>query len=139
VLMTALLSCFFALVVFQLGCGSSSKTSTTTGTPAGTYNLTVTATSGSASRDSADCAGSAVGVWVRPQNEEPRVPHSSRVLCDQGGDFGQSRGIIWEPKTRPSRAWMGTLQLCLNMPQWRRCGALARNIDHRSRNRRREQ
>ena len=24
---------------------------------------------------------------------------------------------------------MGTLQLCLNMPQWRRCGALARNID----------
>jgi hypothetical protein len=50
VLMTALLSCFFALVVFQLGCGSSSTTSTTTGTPAGTYNLTVTATSGSASR-----------------------------------------------------------------------------------------
>jgi uncharacterized repeat protein (TIGR01451 family) len=50
VLMTALLSCFFALVVFQLGCGSSSTTSTTTGTPAGTYNLTVTATSGSATR-----------------------------------------------------------------------------------------
>ncbi len=50
VLMTALLGCFFALVVFQLGCGSSSTTSTTTGTPAGTYNLTVTATSGSATR-----------------------------------------------------------------------------------------
>ena len=46
----ALLGCFFALVVFQLGCGSSSTTSTTTGTPAGTYNLTVTATSGSATR-----------------------------------------------------------------------------------------
>ena len=50
VLMTALLGCFFALVVFQAGCGSSSSTSTTTGTPAGTYNLTVTATSGSATR-----------------------------------------------------------------------------------------
>jgi uncharacterized repeat protein (TIGR01451 family) len=50
VLMAALLSCFFALVVFQMGCGSSSTTSTTTGTPAGTYNLTVTATSGSATR-----------------------------------------------------------------------------------------
>ncbi len=50
VLMTALLGCFFALVVFQLGCSSSSTTSTTTGTPAGTYNLTVTATSGSATR-----------------------------------------------------------------------------------------
>ena len=50
VLMTALLGCFFALVVFQMGCSSSSTTSTTTGTPAGTYNLTVTATSGSATR-----------------------------------------------------------------------------------------
>ncbi len=50
VLMMVVLSCFFALLVFQMGCGSSSTTSTTTGTPAGTYNLTVTATSGSATR-----------------------------------------------------------------------------------------
>ena len=50
VLMAALLGCFFALVLFQAGCGSSSSSSTTTGTPAGTYNLTVTATSGSATR-----------------------------------------------------------------------------------------
>jgi hypothetical protein len=49
-LMTALLGGFFALVMFQAGCGSSSSTTTTTGTPAGTYNLTVTATSGSATR-----------------------------------------------------------------------------------------
>jgi hypothetical protein len=49
-LMTALLGCFFTLVLFQAGCGSSRTTSTTTGTPAGTYNLTVTATSGSATR-----------------------------------------------------------------------------------------
>jgi hypothetical protein len=48
--MAALLGCFFALVLFQAGCGSSKSTSTTTGTPAGTYNLTVTATSGSATR-----------------------------------------------------------------------------------------
>ncbi len=48
--MTALLGCFFTLVLFQPGCGSSRTTSTTTGTPAGTYNLTVTATSGSATR-----------------------------------------------------------------------------------------
>ena len=50
VLMAALLGCFFALVLFQVGCGSSSTTTTTSGTPAGTYNLTVTATSGSATR-----------------------------------------------------------------------------------------
>ena len=49
-LMAALLGCFFALVLFQAGCGSSSSTSMTTGTPAGTYNLTVTATSGTATR-----------------------------------------------------------------------------------------
>jgi uncharacterized repeat protein (TIGR01451 family) len=49
-LMALLLGGFFALVVFEAGCGSSSKTTTTTGTPAGTYNLTVTATSGSATR-----------------------------------------------------------------------------------------
>ncbi len=50
VLMAALLGCFFTLVLFQASCGSSSTTSTTTGTPAGTYNLTVTATSGAATR-----------------------------------------------------------------------------------------
>jgi hypothetical protein len=50
VLMAAWLGSFFALVLFQAGCGSSSSKSTTTGTPAGTYNLTVTATSGSATR-----------------------------------------------------------------------------------------
>ena len=49
-LMTALLGCFFTLVMFQMACGSSSTTTTTTGTPAGTYNLTVTATSGTATR-----------------------------------------------------------------------------------------
>jgi hypothetical protein len=49
-LMMVLLVAFFGLVVFQAGCGSSTTTSTTTGTPAGTYNLTVTATSGSATR-----------------------------------------------------------------------------------------
>ena len=50
VLMTALLGCFFTLVLFQAACGSKSTTSTTTGTPAGTYNLTVTATSNAATR-----------------------------------------------------------------------------------------
>ena len=47
---TLLLGCFLTLVIFQAACGSSKTTSTTTGTPAGTYNLTVTATSGSATR-----------------------------------------------------------------------------------------
>ncbi len=50
VLMAAVLGCFFALVLFQVGCGNTSTTSTTSGTPAGTYNLTVTATSGTATR-----------------------------------------------------------------------------------------
>ncbi len=45
-----LLGGFFALVLFQAGCGSSSTTSTTTGTPAGTYLVVVDATSGSATR-----------------------------------------------------------------------------------------
>jgi Domain of unknown function DUF11/Beta-propeller repeat len=49
-LMGMLLGFFFALVIFQMGCSSSSTTTTTTGTPAGTYNLTVTATSGTATR-----------------------------------------------------------------------------------------
>jgi len=38
----------FSLLIFQAACGSSSSTSTTTGTPAGTYSITVTATSGAA-------------------------------------------------------------------------------------------
>ncbi len=50
VLMGLLLGGFFALVLIQAGCGSSSTTSTTTGTPAGTYPITVDATSGTASR-----------------------------------------------------------------------------------------
>ena len=49
-----LLSIFFGLLIamalFQVGCSSSSSTTTTTGTPAGTYNVTVNATSGSATR-----------------------------------------------------------------------------------------
>jgi hypothetical protein len=32
--------------VFQAGCGSSSHTTTTTGTPAGTYPVTINASSG---------------------------------------------------------------------------------------------
>ncbi len=51
-----LLGIFFGalvtLVLFQAGCGSSGSTTTTTGTPAGTYNVTITGTSGGASRTS---------------------------------------------------------------------------------------
>jgi hypothetical protein len=52
ILTSSLLIGFFALILFQVGCGgSSTKTpAATTGTPAGTYTLTVTGTSGSASR-----------------------------------------------------------------------------------------
>jgi hypothetical protein len=45
-LMGLLLASFFALIVFQAGCGSSKHTTTTTGTPAGTYPVTINATSG---------------------------------------------------------------------------------------------
>ncbi|HVO79688.1 MAG TPA: SBBP repeat-containing protein [Terriglobales bacterium] len=46
-----LLTALFALALFQAGCGSSGKSSTTTlGTPAGDYIVTLTATSGSATR-----------------------------------------------------------------------------------------
>ncbi|MFI5069954.1 MAG: SBBP repeat-containing protein [Terriglobales bacterium] len=41
---------FLALVLFQAGCSSKSTTSTTTGTPAGTYVIAVDATSGSVTR-----------------------------------------------------------------------------------------
>jgi hypothetical protein len=43
-------SAFFALIVFQVGCSSSATTTTTQGTPAGTYVITVSANSGSATR-----------------------------------------------------------------------------------------
>ncbi|HXY03876.1 MAG TPA: SBBP repeat-containing protein, partial [Terriglobales bacterium] len=43
-----LLAGFCSLMVFQAGCSSKSSITTTTGTPAGTYLVTVTATSGSA-------------------------------------------------------------------------------------------
>jgi uncharacterized repeat protein (TIGR01451 family) len=46
-LMGLLLVGFFGLIVFQAGCGSSSHTTTTIGTPAGTYPVTVNATTGS--------------------------------------------------------------------------------------------
>jgi hypothetical protein len=45
-LMALLLGGLFALILFQPACGSSSKTSVTSGTPAGTYPLTISATSG---------------------------------------------------------------------------------------------
>ena len=48
-LIGVVLSCFLALTLFQAGCGSSAPTPTTTGTPAGTYTLTVSGTSGSVS------------------------------------------------------------------------------------------
>jgi uncharacterized repeat protein (TIGR01451 family) len=51
VVMALLIGAVFALIGLQSACGSSSTTPTTvTGTPAGTYNLTLTATSGTASR-----------------------------------------------------------------------------------------
>lgn len=47
-----LLGFFVALMIFQAGCGSSHKsTTTTTGTPAGSYTITVAATSGTATRN----------------------------------------------------------------------------------------
>jgi uncharacterized repeat protein (TIGR01451 family) len=49
-LMGLLLGTLFALTAFQLGCGSSPPVTTTAGTPAGTYVITVSAISGSASR-----------------------------------------------------------------------------------------
>ena len=49
-LLALLLAAFMGLIVFQAGCSSSRSTNITTGTPAGTYPLTITSTSGSASR-----------------------------------------------------------------------------------------
>jgi Beta-propeller repeat/Domain of unknown function DUF11 len=49
-LVAACLAGFFALVLFQAGCGSTNSTTTTSGTPAGTYTITVNAVSGLATR-----------------------------------------------------------------------------------------
>jgi hypothetical protein len=49
-LLGLILGAFLALLLLQAGCGSSKKIPITTGTPAGTYSITVTATSGSATR-----------------------------------------------------------------------------------------
>jgi hypothetical protein len=50
-LMGLLIAGFFSLILFQGGCSSSAPVSTTSGTPAGTYLVTVAATSGSAIRN----------------------------------------------------------------------------------------
>jgi len=51
IVMALLIGGLFALIGLQSACGSSgSSTTTVTGTPAGTYNLTLTATSGTATR-----------------------------------------------------------------------------------------
>ena len=49
-LLGVVLSGFFTLIAIQMGCSSSATTTTTTGTPAGTYVVTVSAISGSATR-----------------------------------------------------------------------------------------
>ena len=49
-LMGVLLGGFFAFILFQAGCGSAATITTTTGTPAGTYPVTINAVSGSATR-----------------------------------------------------------------------------------------
>ena len=49
-LMVLLLGGFFSLIAFQAGCSSSKSTTTTAGTPAGTYVVTVSGVSGSATR-----------------------------------------------------------------------------------------
>jgi hypothetical protein len=46
ILIGLLLGSFFALVLFMPACGSSSHSSVTSGTPAGTYPITINATSG---------------------------------------------------------------------------------------------
>jgi len=50
-LMVVLLAGFCSLIMFQPGCSSAKTITTTAGTPAGTYVVTVTATSGSATRN----------------------------------------------------------------------------------------
>jgi len=51
VLSVLLFGAFFCLVVLQPACSSNKTTTTTSGTPAGTYVITVAATSGSATRN----------------------------------------------------------------------------------------
>jgi len=51
VLLTLLIAAFCSLMIFQAGCSSKASVTTTSGTPAGTYLVTVTATSGSATRN----------------------------------------------------------------------------------------
>lgn len=50
ILMSVVAAAFLGLVLLQAGCGSTGTTTTTAGTPAGTYTLTVNATCGSATR-----------------------------------------------------------------------------------------
>ena len=50
ILMSLVAGAFLVLVLFQAGCGSSGTTTTTQGTPAGTYTLTVNATCGTVTR-----------------------------------------------------------------------------------------
>jgi hypothetical protein len=51
IMMAVVIGGVFALIGLQAACSSNSSTPTTvTGTPAGTYNLTLTATSGTATR-----------------------------------------------------------------------------------------
>ncbi|HET7840452.1 MAG TPA: SBBP repeat-containing protein [Terriglobia bacterium] len=52
-LLAALLAMVIATIAFFPGCSNSSNTSLTTGTPAGTYTVTVNATSGNATRSTA--------------------------------------------------------------------------------------
>lgn len=49
-LLGALLGGFLTLILFLPGCGTTATTTTTTGTPPGNYEVTVSATSGSATR-----------------------------------------------------------------------------------------
>jgi hypothetical protein len=49
-LMGVLLAGLFALLLFLPGCHSAAPVTTTTGTPAGTYPVTINAVSGSATR-----------------------------------------------------------------------------------------
>ena len=49
-LLTLVFGAFLTLTMLQAGCGSSTPSTTTSGTPAGTYTVGITATSGSASR-----------------------------------------------------------------------------------------
>jgi hypothetical protein len=49
-LMALLIGGLFALILFLPGCHTAATVTTTTGTPAGTYSVTVNAVSGNATR-----------------------------------------------------------------------------------------